>query len=111
MTLGQNNNLTGSQSYAFGRNLQDGGEDNTVIIGRYNVTPTATGRIVFGTGFSDAGRRNAIEIQAGTNTQSGLLFKALQTSSSYADDAAAAAGGVELGELYRNGSVVQIRMT
>ena len=111
MTVGQNNNLTGSQSYAFGRNLEDGGQNDTVIIGRYNVTPTATGRIVFGTGFSNTGRRNSIEIQAGNNTQSGLLFKALQTSSSYADDAAAAAGGVELGELYRNGNVVQIRMT
>lgn len=110
MAIGQNNDLEGSQSYAFGRNLKDGGEDNTVIIGRFNVTPTATGRIVFGTGFSDTGRRNAIEIQAGTNNQSGLLFKALQASNSYADDAAAAAGGVELGELYRNGNIVQIRI-
>lgn len=29
----------------------------------------------------------------------------------YADDAAAAAGGVAVGELYRNGSVVQVRVT
>jgi hypothetical protein len=35
----------------------------------------------------------------------------LRSSSSYANDAAAAAAGVGLGELYRNGSVVQIRVT
>jgi hypothetical protein len=110
MALGHNNELSGSQSYAFGRNLNDGGEDNTVIIGRFNVTPTATGKIVFGTGFSNNGRKNAIEIQTSTSNQSGLLFKALQTSNSYANDAAAANAGVELGELYRNGNIVQIRM-
>ncbi len=35
----------------------------------------------------------------------------LVTSASYANDAAAAAGGVQLGEFYRNGSVVQCRIT
>jgi hypothetical protein len=35
----------------------------------------------------------------------------LQASASYADDTAAAAGGVGIGEFYRNGSVVQIRIT
>lgn len=29
----------------------------------------------------------------------------------YADDAAAASGGVAVGELYRNGSVVQVRVS
>lgn len=35
---------------------------------------------------------------------------ALQASASYANDAAAAAGGVLVGEFYRNGSVVQLRI-
>lgn len=34
----------------------------------------------------------------------------LPTSTSYANDAAAAVGGVEIGEFYRNGSVVQCRI-
>ena len=34
----------------------------------------------------------------------------LQTTTSYANDAAAAAGGVAIGQLYRNGSVVQVRV-
>ena len=39
-----------------------------------------------------------------------ILIAALATSTSYADDAAAAAGGVLVGELYRDGSVVKIRV-
>ena len=35
----------------------------------------------------------------------------LATSASYANDAAAEAGGVAVGEYYRNGSAVQIRIT
>ena len=110
MALGHNNILSGGQSYAFGRNLEDGGEDNTVIIGRYNETPTATGRIVFGTGFSPTGRKNAIEIQNGTSDQSGLLFPALRLSRVYANDADAAAAGVEKGELYRSSNQVRINI-
>jgi hypothetical protein len=34
----------------------------------------------------------------------------LPTSTSYANDAAAAAGGVLVGELYRNGSAVMVRV-
>jgi hypothetical protein len=110
MALGHNNVLSGSQSYAFGRNLEDSGEDNTVIIGRYNTAPTATGRIVFGTGFSPTGRKNAIEIQAGTGAQSGLLFPALRLSTSYNNDAEAEAAGVEEGELYRSNNSVRINL-
>ena len=35
----------------------------------------------------------------------------LQSSASYANDAAAAVGGVAVGQFYRNGSVVQIRVS
>ncbi len=35
---------------------------------------------------------------------------ALQAAASYANDAAAAAGGVAVGGFYRNGSVVQVRV-
>lgn len=36
---------------------------------------------------------------------------ALPTAASYANDAAAAAGGVAVGGLYRNGSAVMVRVT
>jgi hypothetical protein len=34
----------------------------------------------------------------------------MQASTSYANDAAAAAGGVPIGGFYRNGSVIQVRI-
>ena len=109
MAIGQANVLSGKQSYAFGRELVDGGEDDTVILGRFNAAPTATGRIVFGTGFNNTtGRKNAIEIQAGDGAQSGLLFPALRLSASYNSNAEATAGGVENGELYRSNNQVRI---
>lgn len=40
-----------------------------------------------------------------------VILSALQLSSSYADDVAAAVGGVQVGELYRNGSSVNIRIS
>ena len=40
-----------------------------------------------------------------------ILIEALVYANSYTDDTAAAAGGVAIGELYRNGNVVQIRLT
>ena len=39
-----------------------------------------------------------------------VTLPALQASTTYANDAAAATGGVAVGGLYRNGSVIQIRV-
>jgi Pectate lyase superfamily protein len=44
-------------------------------------------------------------------TATSLSSRVVQISTSYANDTAAAAGGVALGQFYRNGSVVQIRVT
>ena len=44
-----------------------------------------------------------------TVDSSGRVGLAVMTT--YANDAAAAAGGVAIGQLYRNGSVVQVRVT
>jgi hypothetical protein len=40
-----------------------------------------------------------------------VLSPTLAASTSYADDAAAAAGSVVVGEFYRNGSAVNIRVS
>lgn len=50
--------------------------------------------------------RLTIQPTAGQTT----FMPALQASTSFANDAAAAGGGVAVGQLYRNGSVVQIRI-
>ena len=44
-------------------------------------------------------------------TGTGVFSAVLQASTTYANDAAAAAGGVAVGQFYRNGSVVQIRIS
>lgn len=49
-------------------------------------------------------------VVVGETEASGMKMPWLQASTSYANDAAAAAGGVPVGGLYRNGSVVQIRI-
>ena len=50
----------------------------------------------------------ALKLQ--TTAGGALYTPALQASTTYANDAAAAAGGVAVGQLYRNGSVVQLRI-
>jgi hypothetical protein len=46
----------------------------------------------------------------GSQNVMAVIGETLQASSSYANDAAAAAGGVPVGGLYRNGSVIQVRI-
>lgn len=50
------------------------------------------------------------DVSVGTGSND-IYMPSLQASTSYVDDAAAAAGGVAVGQLYRNGSVVQIRIS
>ena len=68
-------------------------------------------------GIPDWGGRLVTQLQAAltgisatVGTLSGASAK-LATSTSYANDAAAAAGGVKVGQYYRNGSVVQVRVS
>lgn len=65
---------------------------SSVAIGK-NATATAADTIALG----------------GNSTK--ILMTALAASASYANDSEAAAGGVSIAELYRNGNAVQIRLT
>lgn len=49
-------------------------------------------------------------VRLGETEAAGIILTSLQASTTYANDAAAAAGGVPISGLYRNGSVVQIRI-
>lgn len=55
--------------------------------------------------------QNAVERFRVITPNTGLAVQYAATGTSYANDAAAAAGGVAVGQLYRNGSVVQIRVS
>ena len=113
------NDLSGSFGWTIGS-----GKEAVVIGTRFNNTllgPNRSGanrsgpRVIIGTGSSlNTGveeKRNSVEYYQPEANHSGVYHPALYNSASYADDTAAAAGGVGLGELYRNGSVIQIRMT
>jgi archaellin len=65
----------------------------------FNVSGTQS-LVVAGTG---------VEVMGGAIFNGSITATELRASPSYANDAAAAAGGVGVGNLYRNGSVVQIR--
>lgn len=86
-------------------------------IGFTNFTADATtlGKVtgimpngVINTGSNDHLARLAALTLTGTMTASSVALSAIGTS--YANDGAAAAGGVAIGQYYRNGSAVQIRI-
>lgn len=64
----------------------------------------------------DAKRADWPRLVAGAVNALGTDVSALQTATDwsalddYADDAAAATGGVEIGQLYRTGSVLKVRI-
>ena len=117
LAVGFANDITGSYGWTLG------GGNETVVIGTRttmsilgpNRSATTGPRVIIATGeFIGAGpenKKNSVEYYTPTASTSGVYHPALYNSASYADDVAAAAGGVGLGELYRNGSVVQIRMS
>jgi hypothetical protein len=110
IAIGYSNSLLGKASFALGIGLKDDVLNETYLIGQYNVAPDSNSEIHFGTGNNASTRYTSIKIIPRDGTRSGIIMKALQESASYADDAAAATGGVEIGELYRTDSTVKIRM-
>jgi hypothetical protein len=91
VSIGHTSVAEADKAVALGDAARSSGE-SSVAIGK-NATVTSADTIALG----------------GDSTK--ILMNALAASSSYADDTAAAAGGVDIGELYRNGNIVQIRLT
>lgn len=114
--FGFGNDVTGSFGWTIG-----GGNETVVIGNRLTMSllgPNRSGstgpRVIIATGEfigASENKKNSVEYYTPEASRSGVFHPALYNSASYADDTAAAAGGVRLGELYRNGSVIQIRMT
>jgi hypothetical protein len=94
---------------AWGVHLDTTGVTVTLAGAGYTTFPGVT----FSTPLSGhtAARGKVIMGTAIENNAKGINSHALQISTTYANDTAAEAGGVALGEFYRNGSVLQIRVT
>ena len=117
MSIGWGNVLVGS----FGWNTAGGNEAvvlgtrmSGTLLGPTRAGNTSSVKVLIASGYQDnlgvETKANSVEYHTPTATTSGVYHPALYNSASYADDAAASAAGVGLGELYRNGSIVQIRM-
>ena len=124
--IGEKNDvLDKKRTYLIGRENKPA-TDNTIILGQFSDptvlrsdNPNGRSTVAFGVGVNNETRRTAWEFR-GKPTSAGdtsagdsmqIMAWALLYSSSYTDDTAAAAGGVEVGQLYRTGSTVKIRMT
>jgi hypothetical protein len=116
---GTNNTASGTNSFVSGANSTAGGFNSTALGNNLSVTSgagTAVGvwnldtgfyRFQVGVGTSELNRKNAFSV-ASTGA---IIAHVLAGSASYANDAQAGAAGVPIGGLYRNGSIVQIRIT
>jgi len=92
---------------SLGGVIQEPGVDYTVSTNTITFTSApASGLSFFGVIGGDA--VNIGTPSDGTVVPSKINFSGL---GNYADDAAAATGGVSIGGIYRNGSVVQVRVT
>ena len=124
--IGDNNDVLNTQrTYLIGRENKPA-TDNTIILGQFS-DPTVlrsdnlNGRstVAFGVGVTNGIRRTAWEFR-GKPTSTGdtsagdsmqVMAHALRYSTSYGNDAEASTAGVEVGQLYRNGNDVKIRMS
>ena len=104
IAAGSGSTATTFASFAFGTGVNK--TSTGIACGQYNADDDGE-RFSVGTGESDTERETAFAVKANGH----IIMSVLQQSASYADDAAAAAGSVPIGGLYRNGSVVQIRIT
>ena len=84
-------------------------QPHQTVLGQYADATTTNSIFVVGVGASAASRANALEVVDTTTPR--IIMQGLKDSPSYANDSAAGTGGVPVGGLYRNGNVVQIRLS
>ena len=97
---------TGMTAYLQGTNVPaDGGQG--IFYWNYSSTAADNGSTVI----VPAGVVYGAWIRVADVLIGNLISSTLAASTSYANDSAAAAGGVVVGQFYRNGSVLQIRVT
>lgn len=108
---GLSNTTQWNNAYHFGRGLGSGAA-NQVLIGHFaELSTKSLSYVGIGVGSGTSDRLTAMSFKKEQGGGAQIFAEALYNAASYADDTAAAAGGVELGQLYRTGSTVKIRMT
>lgn len=105
MTMGATSTATGFNCFALGLGLINSA-NASLAVGAYNVDSPGY-KFSVGIGNSTSNRANGMAVRE----DGYVILDALKNSSSYNSDIAAAAGGVPLGALYRDGNTVKIRLT
>ena len=113
--------VTGNYISGINFNIQNGttnllGLNQILSIGKKDAANTPSVYLFSsGNGGPDVGIQStggsSTALQGSLNFSCGKVQFSIAAFSNYANDAAAAAGGVQIGGLYRNGSVVQIRVS
>lgn len=107
IAIGQQTTASANYALALGYNASATGQQSTAI-GKDSSTTHATATALG----SQATTTADYQIALGSASSSvAILIASLPNTPSYADDVAAAAGGVQVGELYRDGSIVKVRVS
>jgi hypothetical protein len=97
---------TGMTAYLQGTNVPGDGGQGLFYWNYSSVAPDNGTTIIVPSGVVYGAWIMVAQVMVGN-----LISTTLAASTSYTNDAAAAAGGVVVGQFYRNGSVLQIRVT
>lgn len=108
MVTGNNNSATEKSNFVTGQ-YNTASQPYQSVFGQYADATRNKSIFVIGVGSDNTNRDNAFEVVDTVNPI--IIMEGLKNSSSYADDSAAATGGVPVGGLYRNGNDVKIRLT
>lgn len=107
IAIGQQNTASANYALALGNNASATGVQSTAIGRTSSASHTAA--TALGSGAATTADN---QIALGSSSASvAILIASLPNTTSYADDVAAAAGGVQIGELYRDGSIVKVRVS
>jgi hypothetical protein len=91
-------------------NTAEGNGNNTTTIGNSSTTATYLKGTLITSGSIAQRVTGSFLISGSTNTNGFVVYPQVSASLNFANDTAAAAGGVPLGGLYRSGSFIQIRL-
>jgi hypothetical protein len=89
-----------------GSNGTAGSSGSSGTSGFLNLTGSATNGVITYNGIGGGNVQNNVKVQSGY-----VVLSQVSSSLNFVDDTAAAAAGVPLGGLYRNGNFILIRIT
>lgn len=123
IVAGYQNDASHEGCAVFGAYNETGNFSQT-IVGEYNLVSNIDSAFIIGNGTGTGDRKNlliasnntvqvtgSLDVTGSIETDGFVILSQVSSSLDFADDSAAASGGVPLGGLYRNGNAIQIRLS